>query len=134
MISQVRLVTVLGGLVMLTFTGGCGAPVKVPTSYVKHEPKEAIFNCELPEGWTNTGGGKKSTSFQWVRSQKGSCMIYGTTDLSSSAMGDIAGSFNNLAGSDEGLTPEQMEERAPVHSVHKMNERKDDADDKGRHT
>jgi hypothetical protein len=126
-----RHLPLLCGLLTLTLTAGCGAPVKVPTSYAKHEPKEAIFNCELPEGWTNTGGGKKSTSFQWVRSQKGGCMIYGTTDLSSSAMGDIAGSFNNLAGSDEGLTPEQMEERAPVHSVHKMNERKVDPDEYG---
>src|SRR5262245_41822020 len=108
MFSRSRLATALGGLVILSIGGGCGAPVKVPSTYVKHEPKEAIFHCELPEGWTNTGGGKKSTSFQWVRSQKGSCMIHGATDVSSSAMGDIASSFNNLGAGDEQLTQEQI--------------------------
>jgi hypothetical protein len=121
----------LCGLLTLTLAAGCGAPVKVPTTYVKHEPKEAIFHCELPEGWTNTGGGKKSTSFQWVRSQKGGCMIYGSTDQSSSLMGDIANSANNLAGGEQGLTQEQIDERAPVNSVHKMNQRSVNPDDYG---
>ncbi len=129
--STVRVAAALGGLVVVSLAGGCGAPVKPPETYVKHEPKEAIFHCELPEGWKNTGGGKKSTSFQWVRSQKGGCMIHGATDISSSAMGDIAGSFNNLGGDEQQLTQEQLEERAPVHSVHEMNVRKVDPDEYG---
>ena len=122
--------TLLSGLLILGLTG-CGAPVKVPTSYVKHEPKEAIFHCELPEGWTNTGGGKKSTSFQWVRSKKGGCMIHGATDISTSAFGDIASSFNNLGGGEETLTQEQIDERAPVNVAHKRNIDKVNPDDYG---
>ena len=99
--SPNRIGAALGGLVFLSLAAGCGAPVKVATSYVKHQPQEAIFHCELPEDWTNTGGGKKTTSFQWVRSKKGNCMIHGATDISSSAMGDISSSFNNLGGGDE---------------------------------
>ena len=131
MITRPGIATALGGLLVLSLVGGCGAPVKVPTSYVKHEPKEAIFHCELPEGWTNTGGGKKSTSLQWVRSKKGRCMIHGSTDISSSLMGDISSSFNNMGGGDEQLTQEQIEERAPVNSVHKMNLKKVDPDEYG---
>ncbi|MCI0359584.1 MAG: hypothetical protein L0211_14000 [Planctomycetaceae bacterium] len=123
--------TLVCGILNLSFFAGCGAPVKPPTSYVKHSPKEAIFHCELPEGWTNTGGGKKSTSYQWVRSTKGGVMIHGVTDVSSSVVGDIATSFNNLGGGDEGLTQEQMDERAPVNTVHKMNLKKVNPDDYG---
>jgi len=123
----------LGGVVICAAAVGCGAPVKPPTSYVKHEPPEAIFHCELPEGWNNTGGGKKSTSFQWVRSQKGGVMIHGATDISSSAMGDIAGSMNNMSGGDEGLTQEQIDEKAPVNSVHKFNFKKVDPEVYGKY-
>jgi len=131
MFSHTPSCPLFSGLLIVGLTAGCGAPVKPPTSYVKHEPKEAIFHCELPEGWTNTGGGKKSTSFQWVRSKKGGCMIHGATDVSSSVVGDIATSFNNVGGGDEALTQEEIDERAPVNSVHKMNVKKVDPDDYG---
>jgi hypothetical protein len=128
MFTRLRPGTILSGLLALALTAGCGAPVKPPTSFVKQEPKEAIFHCELPEGWTNTGGGKKSTSFQWVRSQKGGCMIHGATDISTSVIGDISSSFNNAAGGEEGLTQEQIDELAPINKVHKMNIKKVDPD------
>jgi hypothetical protein len=133
MSSRFRTIFQLGGLIGVALASGCGAPVKPPTSYVKHEPKEAIFFCELPEGWENTGGGKKSTSLQWVRSKKGGCMIHGSTDISTSLMGDIAGSANQMAGGDEGLSQEQIDEKAPINKVHKMNVKKVDPDTYGKY-
>jgi len=131
MFTHIRPCPLLSGLLILGLTAGCGAPVKPPTSYVKHEPKEAIFTCELPEGWTNTGGGKKSTSFQWVRSKKGGCMIHGATDISTSLVADISSSFNNAPGGEEVLTQEQIDERAPINQVHKRNIKKVDPDEYG---
>jgi hypothetical protein len=52
-------------------------------------------------------------------------MIHGATDISSSAMGDISSSFNNMGG-DQQLTQEEMDERAPVNAVHKFNVKKVD--------
>jgi hypothetical protein len=109
---------------------GCGAPVKPPTSYGKWTPKESIFHVDHPEGWKTDGGGKGST-LQWVRFSKGGVMIHGSTDVSTSLMGDISSSMNNLGGGDEGLTQEQLEERAPVHSAHTFNLKKVDPDEYG---
>jgi len=131
MVAYLSRLLVTGGLIALPLIAGCGAPVKPPTSYVKWTPKDAIFHYEAPEGWTNTGGGKKATFYQWVRSAKGGCMIHGVTDQSSSLMGDIASSANTLGGGDEGLTQEQIDERAPITKVHKMNVKKVDPDDYG---
>ena len=83
-----------------------------------------------PEGWKTDGGGK-GTTLQWVRFSKGGVMIHGSTDISTSLIGDIASSRNNLGGGDEGLTQEEIEERAPVNAVHVMNMKKVDPDEYG---
>jgi hypothetical protein len=75
---------------------GCGEPVKVPTSYAKWEPEgNAIFHMDYPEGWKADGGGGKA-AMQWVEFKKGGCKIEGSTDISTSAVADIAQSFNNM--------------------------------------
>ena len=58
-------------------------------------------------------------------------MIHGATDISTSAFGDIASSFNNLGGGEETLTQEQIDERAPVNVAHKRNIDKVNPDDYG---
>lgn len=120
-------------LVALSLAGltvaGCGAPVKPPTSYGKWTPKDSIFHVDHPEGWKTDGGGKPGTT-QWVRFSKGGVMIHGATDISTSLFGDIASSANNLS-SEEGLTQEQIEERAPVNAAHVMNIKKVDRDEYG---
>lgn len=99
---------------------GCGEPVKVPTSYAKWEPEgDAIFHVDYPEGWKADGGGGK-TAMQWAEFKKGGCIIEAKTDISTSAVADIAQSFNNL-GSGGALSQEEMEERSPVAVAHAMN-------------
>jgi hypothetical protein len=68
---------------------GCGAPVKVPTSYAKWEPaSDANFAIDYPEGWLADGGGKHGV--QWAEFKKSGCLIKCSTDQSSSLLGDIS--------------------------------------------
>jgi hypothetical protein len=61
-------------------------------------------------------------------------MIHGSTDISTSLMGDIASSANNMGGGEEGLTQEEIDERAPINKVHIMNKKKVNPDDYGKYT
>ncbi len=103
---------------------GCGAPVKVPTSYSKWEPeKEAIFFIDYPEGWVADGGG--GNGLQWAEFKKSGCVIKCDTNTSSSLIGDITQSGNTMAGGEEGLSQEEIEERAPAAAAHAWNLKND---------
>jgi hypothetical protein len=99
---------------------GCGEPVKVPTSYAKWEPKgEAIFYIDYPEGWNASGGGGKI--MQNAEFKKGGCLISVTTDQSSSLIGDITQSANQLGGGGDALSAEEREDLAPAAAAHAWN-------------
>jgi hypothetical protein len=107
-------------VLMLVAFAGCGAPVKVPTSYTKWQPEGGeFFSLEYPEGWVAEGGGKNG--IQWAKFKKGGCLIKCNTDVSTSLIGDIAQSANTALGGDEGLSEEELEERAPVAQAHALN-------------
>jgi hypothetical protein len=103
---------------------GCGAPVKTPTSYAKWEPKsDAIFAIDYPEGWLADGNGKNGV--QWAEFKKSGCLIKCSTDQSSSLVGDITQSANNMLGGGEGgLSEEELEDLAPAAAAHQWNKDK----------
>jgi hypothetical protein len=121
--SSVRRFVPLSIVVCLAAVLGCGAPVKTPTSYSKWEPaSDAIFALDYPEGWIADGNGKNG--IQWAEFKKGGCLIKCSTDQSSSLVGDITQSFNNMGGGDSGMSEEEMEELAPAAAAHKWNKDK----------
>lgn len=102
---------------------GCGAPVKVPTTYAKWEPeKNAVFFIDYPEGWVADGGG--GNGLQWAEFKKSGCVIKGSTDQSSSLVGDITQSANNMFGGDSGLSEDEQEDLAPAAAAHEWNKDK----------
>jgi hypothetical protein len=105
--------------VFLSLAAGCGEPVKVPTSYAKWEPEgDTIFHIDYPEGWKAEGTGKNQA--QWATFKKGGCLIDCKTNVSSSLIGDISQSMNQIGGGDA-LSPEEMEERSPTAAAHAWN-------------
>ena len=105
-------------LAALIVAAGCGEPVKVPTSYAKWTPEGGtIFHIDYPEGWNADGGGK--TPIQWAEFKKSGCLIKCSTNISTSAVGDIAGTTSSLLDGDEGLSQQQKEDLAPAAAAHK---------------
>ena len=106
--------------VFLSLAAGCGEPVKVPTSYAKWAPEgDTIFHIDYPEGWNADGAGKNQT--QWATFKKGGCLIDCKTNVSSSLIGDISQSMNQMGGGGDALSPEEMEERSPAAAAHAWN-------------
>jgi hypothetical protein len=111
-----RMLLVVAAVAVVLSTG-CGEPVKVPTSYAKWEPEGGtIFHIDYPEGWKAEGGGKKPK--QWAEFKKSGCLINCDTNMTTSVVADIGKSLNTLGGGDEGLSQEEIEERAPAAAAH----------------
>lgn len=98
---------------------GCSPPVKPPTAYDKWAPEAQIFHLEYPQGWNSAGGGKNG--IQWAKFTQGPCLIKVDTNVSSSLVGDISSSFNNLGSGGESLSAEELEDLAPVATAHQWN-------------
>ena len=105
-------------LVSLVAFGGCSEPVAAPTKFQNWTPKESVFHVQYPDGWKAEGGGKQGV--QWAEFTKGNCKIDMKTDVTSSLIGDIAGSAGTAFSDGEAPSPELEEELAPVAVVHDM--------------
>lgn len=103
---------------------GCGGSVKVPTSYQRWNAKDGTFSIDYPDGWNAEGGGKQG--IQWAKFTEGSAEIRVAVDVSSSLIGDIAGSANQALGGalggDLGQIGEKLDvDLAPVAAAHEVN-------------
>ncbi len=114
--SQAGFVVV--GLAMAAIFAGCGEAVTTPTAFKKWNAKDGLFAMEYPDGWNADGGGKQG--IQWAEFKKGSCVIEVDSNISGSAVADIAGSANaGLGGDGEPIDPKLAEEMAPANAAHK---------------
>ncbi|MEM9351881.1 MAG: hypothetical protein AAGA92_02620 [Planctomycetota bacterium] len=99
---------VLCGALPCLLLAGCGdAPVEAPTSFGKWNCSDGTFECDYPENWESSGGGKKVA---WAKFLSGPAMI--------SVKGDTAGSLmaepGIAAGADDTLGPQLH----PAHKLH----------------
>jgi hypothetical protein len=113
--SRAKLVSLCGLLVLSL--AGCGESVTTPTAFKKWNAKDGLFAMEYPDGWKADGGGK--SGIQWAEFKKGSCAIEVDSNISGSAVADIAGSANAAFGGDgEPIDPKLAEELAPANAAH----------------
>jgi hypothetical protein len=105
------------GLILLGTIAGCSESVTAPTSFQKWNAKDGTFALQYPDGWKADGGGK--SGIQWAEFSKGNCYITVDTNISGSAVADIAGSANAGFGGDDGqIDPELAEKLAPARAAH----------------
>jgi hypothetical protein len=98
---------------------GCSGHVPAPTSFDTFNAKDGTVQCKYPAGWEQNGGGGRK--FYSCAFQKGGAEIRILADIAGSAVGDIAGARNRMAGLDSGtsgIDKELAEELAPVAQVH----------------
>lgn len=111
-----------GGLlsiVLIPLLLGCGNKVAAPTKFSTWNAKDGSFSIQYPSDWKADGGGQHG--LQWAEFSQGSAKILVKVNLSSSLVGDIAGSAGQLAGIDgEEIDPQLQEALAPVHAAHEV--------------
>ena len=113
-----RYCLVLAALTLTMTLAGCGESVTTPTAFKKWNAKDGLFAMEYPDGWKADGGGK--SGIQWAEFKKGSCVIEVDSNISGSAVADIAGSASaGLGGDGEPIDPKLAEEMAPANAAHK---------------
>ena len=104
---------------LLTCVGCGGGKVPAPTAYKTWNATDETFSIQYPEGWKAQGGGKQG--IQWAEFSNGSAKIRIDVSLTSSLIGDIAGSANTMMGLNDPLSevdPEVQEAMAPVAVAH----------------
>jgi hypothetical protein len=107
----------LVGLAAAILLAGCSESVQKPTSFKKWNAKDGLFAVEYPDGWKADGGGKQG--IQWAEFKKGSCVITIDSNISGSAVADIAGSATaGLSGDGAPIDPELAEKMAPAAAAH----------------